>query len=360
MTNSSTRPSRHFQIGDIVITDDSLPFVIAEIGNNHQGDVEIAKQMIRAAAFAGASAVKFQKRDNRTLFTQAGFDAPYASENAFGPTYGTHREALEFGKKEYLECIEEAKRNNIMFFATPFDQNSVGFLEDLDIPLFKIASADLRTLPLLREVARLGKPVIVSTGGGTFEDVDRAAEIVLSEGAPLAFMQCTSGYPPRFDELNLKVIESFRERYPQVTIGYSGHDSGIAMSLVAYVLGARIIEKHFTDDQRQDGPDHHFSMTPETWSEMVQATRDLEQALGTGKKLVEANERETVVIQRRCLRFSKPLKQGHKLSREDIIALRPAPAGAFTPDSIEIVVGLTLSRDVEHHEAISPETVRSG
>lgn len=358
MSNASGSSTRRFQVQDTVITDDSLPFVIAEIGNNHQGDLEIAKQMIRAAAFAGASAVKFQKRDNKALFTKEAFDAPYTSENAFGPTYGAHREALEFGKHEYVECIAEAKRNNVIFFATPWDFPSVDFLNDLDVPLFKMSSSDLKTLPLLKYVASLKKPMIISTGGGTIEDVDRAVETVLSEGAPLTVMQCTAGYPPKFDELNLRVIETFRDRYPEVTIGYSGHDSGIAMSLVAYVLGARVIEKHFTLNRAMRGTDHAFSLEPDGLRKMIRDIHRASEALGDGVKRPYASEEAPLKKLAKMIVAGKDLPEGHVLTMEDLDYR--APGTGLPPSAADRLVGKKLVHAVSKEHPLSESDVAVG
>lgn len=356
---SRTSPlSRQFAVADTVITDDTPPFVIAEIGNNHQGDVEIAKQMIRAAAFAGADAVKFQKRDNQVLFTKEAFDAPYTSENAFGPTYGAHREALEFGKDEYVECIAEAKLNKVVFFATPFDFPSVDFLAALDVPLFKMASADLKTLPLIKYVASHKKPMIISTGGGTIEDVDRAVETALAEGAPLTLMQCTSGYPPKFDELNLKVITTFRERYPEVTIGYSGHDSGIAMALVAYVLGARVIEKHFTLNRAMRGTDHAFSLEPEGLRKMIRDIQRASEALGDGVKRPYASEEAPMKKLAKMIVAANDLPAGHVLTMEDLDYR--SPGNGLAPSGANTIVGKALVADVKQGKPLSESDVAVG
>lgn len=350
--------SRQFVVAKTVIADDSLPFVIAEVGNNHQGDVEIAKQMIRAAAFAGATAVKFQKRDNKALFTQEAFDAPYSGDNAFGPTYGAHREALEFGRDEYVECIAEAKRNNVIFFATPWDFPSVDFLADLDVPLFKMSSSDLKTLPLLRYVASLKKPMIISTGGGTIEDVDRAVETVLAEGAPLTVMQCTAGYPPKFSELNLSVITTFRERYPEVTVGYSGHDSGIAMALVAYVLGARVIEKHFTLNRAMRGTDHAFSLEPEGLRKMIRDIHRASEALGDGVKRPYASEEAPLRKLAKMIVSARDLPAGHVLVSDDLDYR--APGTGLAPSGADKILGKALVSAVNTGQSLSESDVLGG
>ena len=347
--NSSS--SRSFTIGSAVITDASPAYVVAEIGANHQGDVDTAKKMIQAAARAGASAVKFQKRDNQALFTPEAYNAPYESENAFGATYGEHREALEFGKDEYVELMKEAKAEGVEFFATPWDFPSVDFLEDLNFPAYKVASCDLTNTPLLRYIAQTGRPTIISTGGGTLEAVDRAAEIVSGEGTALAIMQCTSGYPPEFGELNLKVIETFRDRYPEATVGYSGHDSGIAMGLVAYVLGARIIEKHFTLNRAMKGTDHSFSLEPDGLRKMVRDIGRAKDALGDGIKRAEESESAPLKKLSKMIVAKGDLEAGTVLT-EDHFDYR-SPGHGVPPADSHLLLAKTLTRDVANLTPIS-------
>lgn len=270
------------------IADDEDCYVIAEIGHNHGGSLDKCKELFDAAKWAGADAVKLQKRDNKTLFTKEMYDSPYNSENAFGKTYGAHREALEFGKQEYLALQRHADLIGITFFATAFDLPSAEFLIDLDMPAYKVASGDLTYLPLLTRLARTGKPIILSTGGGTAEDAKRAHSAL--GGCPCAVLQCTSGYPAKFNELNLGVITEFRSLFPDTVIGYSGHDNGIAMGVVAYALGARIIEKHFTLDRASKGTDHAFSLEPAGLRKLVRDLERTHDALGDGVKRVFASE----------------------------------------------------------------------
>jgi len=347
--NSS--PSRSFTIGSAVITDASPAYVVAEIGANHQGDMETAKKMIQAAARAGANAVKFQKRDNQALFTPEAYNALYESENAFGATYGEHREALEFGKDEYVELMKEAQAEGVEFFATPWDFPSVDFLEDLNVPAYKVASCDLTNTPLLRYIAQTGRPTIISTGGGTLEAVDRAAEIVSGEGTSLAIMQCTSGYPPEFRELNLNVIATFRDRYPEATIGYSGHDSGIAMGLVAYVLGARIIEKHFTLNRAMKGTDHSFSLEPVGLAKMVRDIARAKEALGDGVKRAYDSEAGPLKKLSKMIVANGDLATGTVLSEQHFDYR--SPGHGIPPADAHLLMGKTLRKDVAN---LSPIT----
>lgn len=252
--------SRQITINGTVINDSSDCYVIAEIGHNHQGDVQQCKELFLQAKLHGASAVKLQKRDNKALFTKSMYDSVYNSENAFGDTYGAHREALEFGREQYQELVNYAKEIGITFFATAFDFNSADFLASFDMPAYKMASGDIKNIPLLEHVAKIGKPMIISTGGANMEDVERAHDAIMAINKQLAILQCTAGYPPSWEEINLNVISSFRSRFPRAAIGFSAHDSGIAMSLAGYMLGARVIEKHFTLNRANRGTDHSLSL----------------------------------------------------------------------------------------------------
>jgi sialic acid synthase len=263
---------RQLRIDGVTIDDAAGCYVVAEIGHNHQGSLERCKELFRLARECGVQAVKLQKRDNHSLYTREMYDQPYDNENSFGPTYGKHREALEFGRPEYLELQRYARELGITFFATAFDIASADFLAELDMPAHKIASGDIRNLPLLRHVARLGKPVILSTGGATLDDVERAYETVMPINRELAILQCTAGYPAAFEELDLRVITTYREHF-DVVIGLSSHDNGIAMAPAAYVLGARIVEKHFTWNRAAKGTDHPFSLEPVGLRKLV---RDLQ------------------------------------------------------------------------------------
>ena len=211
---------RELHIDGRRIADDTDCFVIAEIGHNHQGSVEKAQELFVLAKQSGVDAVKLQKRDNRRLFTRELFESPYDNENSFGPTYGTHREALELDQAAYAELQACARDLGLVFFATAFDESSADLLEELDLPAYKIASGDLPNTPLLRHVASFGKPLIVSTGGATLEDVDRAVETVTAINPNLCVLQCTAAYPAPVEELNLGVITTLRSAIPSSSSGF--------------------------------------------------------------------------------------------------------------------------------------------
>ena len=335
---------------NITISDDSKCFVIAEIGHNHQGNVELCKQMIKAAFDVGASAVKLQKRSNKSLFTKQYFERPYNSENSFGFTYGEHREKLEFDKDQYLELQEYSAQIGVKFFATAFDFESADFLNDINVPAFKVASGDLKNIPLIKYLATFGKPLFLSTGGGTIEDVDRVVSTLDGTGVQYCIMQCTAGYPPSWDELNLRVISEFRNRYATPVIGFSSHDSGIAMATAAYALGARVIEKHFTLNRTLKGTDHAFSLEPQGLRKMIRDLDRLHLAMGDGQKRQFLSERDPLEKMGKKMVFVRAMPRGAVLTPDDVAF--KSPGDGLAPWMIDQVVGKRLIRDTKADEAL--------
>ena len=344
---------RTLQIESTVINDDSDCYVIAEIGHNHQGKLETAKELFRAAKECGVNAVKLQKRDNRSLYTREMYNKPYDNENSFGTTYGEHREFLEFGMSEYKELQRYAAELGLAFFATAFDFLSADFLAELNVPAFKIASGDLRNIPLLKYVAGFQKPVILSTGGGTIDDVQRAYDAVMPINRQLAILQCTAGYPCAFEEMNLRVITSFRERFPDVVIGLSSHDSGIAMVVGAYILGARIVEKHFTLNRAMKGTDHAFSLERGGMRRVVRDLQRVRLALGDGVKATYQSEVAPIVKMGKKLVAAADLPANHVLRREDI-AIK-SPSDGLPPYELDRVIGKVTRRPLKEDENIALE-----
>jgi len=347
--------NRQLIIGDRIISDDGDAYVIAEIGHNHQGSLKTAKELFKAAAECGVDAGKLQKRDNRSLYTREMYDKPYDNENSFGATYGEHREALEFGKLEYEELQAESSRLGMAFFSTAFDIRSADFLAELNTPAYKIASGDLKNIPLLRHVAKIGKPMIVSTGGGTMDDVQRAYDVIMPINPRLCLLQCTCGYPAEFAELDLRVITTYREKFPEIVIGYSGHDNGIAMPVAAYMLGARIIEKHFTLNRAMKGTDHRFSLEPVGMKKMIRDLQRVRMALGDGRKKVYASEASPVLKMGKKLVAARDLPAGHVLTIADV-AIK-SPGDGLPPYCLDQIVGQALSRDVRADQSLTLELV---
>jgi sialic acid synthase SpsE len=348
---------RRLVIDGTTIDDTSDCYVIAEIGHNHQGSLDRCKELFRLAHDCGAHAVKLQKRDNRSLYTREMYDKVYDNENSFGPTYGQHREALELGRDEYQELRRYARELGITFFATAFDVPSADLLAQLDMPAFKVASGDLRNLPLLQHVARLGKPVIVSTGGATLDDVERAYRTVLPVNTQLGILQCTAGYPAAFEELDLRVITTYRERF-DVVVGLSSHDNGIAMAPAAYVLGARIVEKHFTWNRAAKGTDHPFSLEPVGLRKLVRDLQRVRVALGDGVKKVYPSEQGPILKMSKKVVAARDLPTGHVLRREDL-ALK-SPGDGLPPHMLDVVIGRTLLRPLKADDPLQLAALGQG
>jgi sialic acid synthase len=352
MAEMTDTQARSLQIDGFEIHDGSDCYVIAEIGHNHQGSVEQAKAMLTVAKDCGANAVKVQKRSNRTLFTREFFEQPYDNEFSFGPTYGEHREALELSRDDYVELQRYAREIGITFFATPFDFESADFLAELDMPVYKLASADLVNTPLLRHVASFGKPMLLSTGGATMEDVDRAVETIRPLNEQICLLQCTASYPTETEDLNLRVITALRERYPAYVIGLSDHQNGISMALVAYMLGARVIEKHFTLNHAWKGTDHAFSLMPEGLRKLVRDLHRVPVALGDGVKRPLPVEETPLEKMGKKLVAARDLEQGHLLAPGDIAIKSPADGG-LPPYELDRLVGRRLRRAVAFEDFVT-------
>ncbi|HTI41986.1 MAG TPA: N-acetylneuraminate synthase family protein [Vicinamibacterales bacterium] len=344
-----------FRIGQHEIGDHSRCYVIAEIGHNHQGNLDKARELFREAKTAGAHAVKLQKRDNRGLYTRAAYNKPYDNENSFGSTYGEHREFLEFGVHEYKELQAFAAELGVDFFSTAFDLASANFLRELDVPAYKIASGDLKSTPLLRHVASFGKPIIVSTGGATIEDVQRAYDAIMPINQQLAILQCTAGYPAAFEELDLRVISTYRDRFPGAVIGFSSHDNGIAMPVAAYILGARIVEKHFTLNRASKGTDHAFSLEPLGLRKMCRDLERTHKALGNGVKKIYESEKAPIIKMGKSLVVARDLPSGHILGPNDIVM--KSPGGGIPPYDLNKVLGRVTLRPLMEDDFLTFEVL---
>jgi len=343
-------------VNDRVINRVGECYVIAEIGHNHQGNIETAQKLFLAAKECGVDAVKLQKRNNRLLYTRAIYDQPYEHENSFGSTYGEHREALEFGEDEYRELQRYARELGITMFATAFDFSSVDFLSRLDVPAFKIASGDLKNTPLLKYVAQVGKPMFVSTGGGDILDVQRAYDTIMPINPQLCIMQCTASYPADPEDMNLSVITTYLERFPDLVIGLSDHQSGIAMSVAAYVLGARVIEKHFTLNRAMKGTDHAFSLEPVGLHKLVRDLHRTRVAMGDGIKRPIAKEAKPIFKMGKKLVAARDLPAGCVLTEQDV-AIK-SPNDGLPPYELDRVLGKTLIRNLREDENITFEHLR--
>ncbi|MBA3341092.1 MAG: N-acetylneuraminate synthase family protein [Gemmatimonadaceae bacterium] len=339
------------EIGGRTLGDEHPTYFIADIAANHDGDLERAVSLIHLAAECGADAAKFQHFRAENIVSRLGFEtAPQLShqrswKRSVFEVYQAASLPWEWTGRLKTACDEVG----IHFFSSPYDLDAVDMLEP-HVPAYKIGSGDITWIEALEHIARKGKPVLLATGASDIGDVERAVTALLRINPLLLLMQCNTNYTgstENFRFVNLRVLSMFRAMYPDLVLGLSDHTPGHAAVLGAVALGARAMEKHFTDDRSREGPDHPFSLDASAWREMVDRTRELEHALGDGEKIVEANERETAVIQRRCLRAARDLPPGTVLAEGDLEPLRPAPADAIFPFDRHEVIGRTLARGLE-------------
>jgi sialic acid synthase len=347
--------ARELTIDGRRIADDTDCYVIAEIGHNHQGDLDKARQLFQRAKECGVDAVKLQKRDNRSLYTAEMYNRPYEHENSFGRTYGDHREFLEFGRTEYVELQRCARELGLTFFATAFDVPSADFLAELDAPAYKVASGDLRNHPLLRHLARFQKPVIISSGGASLEDVERAYDVIATINPRICILQCTASYPTEPEHMNLRVVDTFRQRFPGAVVGLSDHYNGIAMAVVAYMLGARMIEKHFTLNHTWKGTDHALSLEPIGMHKMIRDLQRARVAVGDGTKVALPIESSALMKMGKKIVAARRLPIGHLISEGDF-AIK-SPGDGLPPTALDQVVGRRLLTALEPDEAISLEVL---
>jgi sialic acid synthase len=325
-------------------------YIVAEVGHNHKGSIEEAKKLFLAAKTAGANAVKLQKRDNKSLYTKKFYNQIYDNPNSYGETYGKHREVLEFDFDQYKELQNYAKSIKIDFFATPFDINSVNFLKKLNMPAYKLASADLTNSPLQEAVAKLSKPIFLSTGGGTMDDIKRAADIILKHNNNLTILHCTASYPASIHDMNLSVITTLKKEFKDLRIGLSDHENGIDAGVVAYMLGARTFEKHFTLDRGQKGTDHSFSLETVGLQKFVRNVKRVDIMLGSETKKLLENEKKPLFKMKKSIVAKKDLKANHVINFEDLSF--KSPGGGLEPYMYVKIVGKKLKKDIKEEDLI--------
>jgi sialic acid synthase SpsE len=324
-------------------------YFIADIGANHDGDLDRAKELVHLAAAAGADAAKFQNFTAETIVSDAGFralDGQLSHQAGWSKTpYEVYADAsLDLS---WTPALRDACTDaGIDYFTSAYAPALVDAVDPY-VPAFKIGSGDITWLEIVEHIGRKGKPVLLAAGASTLAEVERAMAVLESVTSQVVLLQCNTNYtgsPENIRHVNLNVLPVFAERFPGAVLGLSDHTQGDLAVLGAVALGARVVEKHFTDDNTRVGPDHAFAMTPPTWREMVDRTRQLEAALGDGVKRVEENEQETVVLQRRAVRVTRDVAVGETLSVADIFPLRPCPPTAIGADEIGQVVGRTVGR----------------
>jgi len=334
---------------------DSPVYFIADIAANHDGDLERAKDLIFLASEAGADAAKFQHFKAETIVSDHGFRSLGGQQSHQASwkksVFEVYKDAsVSLGWSETLK--ETCKKAGITFFTSPYSMDLVDHIDPY-VPAYKIGSGDITWVEMIEYIASKGKPYILASGASTFDDVQRAVNAGLALNGNLCLMQCNTNYTASLDNfkyIQLNVLKVFREMYPNMVLGLSDHTPGHTTVLGSVALGAKMIEKHFTDDISRDGPDHKFSMDPRSWREMVDRTRELENAMGNGIKKVEDNESQTVILQRRAIRLTTTLPAGTVIQRKHLEVLRPCPSDGLPPYLMNKVIGKTLRHDIQHGE----------
>lgn len=327
-----------------LIGDDQPIFFVAEAGVNHNGSVDLALKLIDIAADCGADAVKFQKRTVSDILIGEALDRPYNTPTSLGPTYGAHREKLELGADDYARLWKHAAERNIVLMASAWDARSVDFLIDLGVPAFKTASADLTNLPLLDYTASKGRPMFISTGMATLDEVTEALEVVRKRlDEKVVLMQCTSLYPCDNDKLNLRVMQRYRDRFG-VLVGYSGHERGLAPTEAAAALGACVLERHFTVDRTMTGPDHAASLEPEGLRRLIRNIRNIERALGDGEKRMLPEERSVRDRLAKSIVAAREIPAGTVISA-DMLTVK-GPGSGLLPRHLGDLCGLVAEQAI--------------
>jgi sialic acid synthase SpsE len=317
--------------------------IIAEVGLNHNGSLELARQLIEAAAAAGANAVKFQKRTVDQLAIRTVLDAEDGRFPEFGATYRAIREHLEFGWDQYVALKAGCEANQVEFLCTAFDTVAVDFLERLGVGAYKLASHSLTNLPLLNHVAGIGKPAILSTGMCEWDDIDRAVEVFRSAGTPLTLMHCVSAYPAPVEQSNLGMIGKLRQRYG-LPVGYSGHETGWLPTLASVALGACVVERHITLDRNLMGFDHKLSLNPDEFAGLVRDIRAIEAAMADWGKSVTEVEMITLRKYHVSMVSARPIPAGAELT-PDVVTYKN-PGTGIPPKHASRLLGRRAVRDV--------------
>ena len=349
-----------FTLGNKRIGRAELTYFIADIAANHDGDLDRAKELMTLAKEAGADCAKFQHFRAEHIVSDYGFRSLGGQQSHQATwkksVFETYQDA-SLPWEWTAELAAHAEDIDIEFMSAPYDLEAVEHLNPY-VNAFKIGSGDVNWVTELKVVAELGKPVLIATGAASMEDVERAMVTLEPFNVPVVLMQCNTNYQGSVENIhhvNLRVLNQYTSAFPSVTLGLSDHTPEHVTVLGAVALGARVIEKHFTDSTSRVGPDHGFSMDPNTWRAMVDDTRMLEAALGDGEKKVEENERETAVLQRRCVRAARDLQAGTTISSQDVEVLRPAVVGAIPAHEVDQVPGSTLLRDLSFGQEVTWE-----
>ncbi|MCK4264791.1 N-acetylneuraminate synthase family protein [Candidatus Babeliales bacterium] len=350
--------STSFLLNGREISIDSPTYFIADIASNHDGDLNKAKDLIWLAKESGADAAKFQHFKAETFVSEVGsqnLGKKLSHQSKWKKSiFEVHKDA-ECKREWSEELYKTAKEANIDFFTTPYDYEAIELLDPY-ICAYKIGSGDINWIDFIQAMAKKNKPIFLATGASIIEEVERAVEALLKCNDKLVLMQCNTNYTgslDNFKHINLRVLQTYALRFPQMILGLSDHTPHHATVLGAIAMGARVVEKHFTNDNALEGPDHFFAMNPKSWREMIDRSRELEAALGDGIKRIEQNEKEPIIVQRRSIRLNKDIGSGHFISEKDLICLRPAPENSISPSDLNKVLGRSLKKSKKSGEHIT-------
>lgn len=344
--------NKNIKIGDRLIGPDYPTYFIAEIGGNFNGSMDKAKRLIDAAKAAGADCAKFQTFTAETIVSEGGFSKMtlHGVHGSWGRTVSEVFKDVEFPMAWHQEIVDYCKKVGLDFSTSPYFKEAVDLCADMKVPFIKIGSGEITWLEMLDYTARKGIPVMLSTGDATMSEIDDAVRTIEKTGnKDLVLLQCITNYPSKIDSANVNVLKTYQNAYDCLT-GYSDHSPGHVVAIASVVLGGRVIEKHFTLDKTDKGPDHPHSMEPDEFKFMVDSIREVERAMGSTRKEVQKEESETVFVQRRCLYAKNNLKAGQVITEGDIDVLRPALG--IPPKFKNTIIGKTVNKDIPARDPI--------
>ncbi len=351
------------KIGKKIISEKNKSYFIADIAANHDGSLQRAKKLIRLCAKAGADAAKFQHFKAETIVSDYGFKkiGKITHQKKWKKSvFQVYRDAsIKNSWTKHLK--KECKKNNIDFLTAPYDLDYVDSTDKF-IPAFKIGSGDITWHEIIRKISKKRKPVILATGASSLSDVKIAVKEILKLNKNLVLMQCNTNYTAsnqNYNYLNLNVLNQYKSIFKnKIILGLSDHTEGHNSVLGAIAIGAKVIEKHFTDNNNRIGPDHKFSMNPKTWRKMIIESRKLENSLGDGHKRIEHNEKQAVIVQRRAIRAKKFIKKGEKINKNKLEFLRPCPINALEPYKYKKILGKFAKKNIDKGDIINWKKIK--
>ncbi len=349
--------NKRIKIGNRYIGEGEPTFIIADVGANFDGDLEKAKALARAVKDSGCDVIKIQSFIADKIVSEKGFSSMELKgvHGTWGKSVDQVFKEAEFPRDWHKEFFNYCKDIGVMVSSSPYDKEAVDLMDEIGVDFYKIGSGDITWLEMVEYIAKKGKPVVLATGASTLAEIDEAVKVIASTGnKDLVLLQCITNYPSKIESANIRVVETLRQAF-QCIVGYSDHSPGDTVVLGSVALGAKVIEKHFTLNKKDKGPDHPHSMEPQEFALMVNRIRDLEKSFGEGIKNVVEEEYETVIVQRRGLCASHDIKKGTQLTKDDIIELRPALGVA--PKYKSVFVGKVIKKDVSKHEPIGWDAI---